>query len=579
MHQPLLILFKRLWAHISPRRRTQFLLLLILTIVCSFAEVLTLGAVIPFISILTQPDIVFNYPFIGEIINQLVIKTGAELSLILTIGFIIAAIIAGSLRLVLLWTSIRLGNAMGSDLSVDLFRRTLYQDYSIHISRNSSEIVSAIVLKVTITTSVMIALVAIITSSIIFIAIMGTILIIEPIVATIGIFVFGSAYGLVGWIYRNRLKSNSCIIADEQTQVIKVLKEGLGSIRDVLLNGSQTLYCNLFSKSIFKLLKTEGENAFILQSPRYFIESLGIVLIVFYALYLSAQTGGIIAALPFLAVLAIGIQRLLPLMQQIYSQWAEIISSQVAFSEVLSLLNQPLPIELTLSPKVPIILKHDITFKNISFKYTEESNLILDNINFKIDKGDRVGFIGKTGSGKSTTLDLLMGMINPTKGQILVDGLPVLQDQKRAWQAAIATVPQNIFITDTTIAENIAFGVPLDEIDFKRVEIVSKQANISKYIESMPLRYSSMIGERGVRLSGGQKQRIGIARALYKNASVLIFDEGTSALDNETEKAVMSSIEGLSKSLTIIIIAHRLTTLKNCNKTIEISDGRIKNVI
>jgi ATP-binding cassette subfamily B protein len=220
-----------------------------------------------------------------------------------------------------------------------------------------------------------------------------------------------------------------------------------------------------------------------------------------------------------------------------------------------------------------------IGFEDVSFSYGGDSNLVLKGLNFNVKKGSRLGIIGSTGSGKSTVLDLLMGLITQTEGILRIDGKAITSAQDRAsWQRTVAHVPQSIFLSDASVAENIAFGIPVDEIDFKRVREAAQGAQIADFIESRPAGYDVFVGERGVRLSGGQRQRIGIARALYKNASVLVFDEATSALDNETEQAVMRTIEGLSKNLTMVIIAHRLTTLKSCNQILELNSGVVSRV-
>ena len=204
--------------------------------------------------------------------------------------------------------------------------------------------------------------------------------------------------------------------------------------------------------------------------------------------------------------------------------------------------------------------------------------LVLNNLNLTIQKGSRIGFIGVTGSGKSTLLDIIMGLLQPTEGTIEIDALPLTTSNNRAWQAHIAHVPQAIFLADSTIEDNIAFGVPKDKIDKTRVKQAARQAQVADIIESWPKKYQTYVGERGIRLSGGQRQRIGIARALYKQADVIIFDEATSALDNETEQAVMHAIESLGDNLTILIIAHRLTTLKKCTQIVEMGDGGIKRI-
>lgn len=571
----LLALLVCLFKHINHRRRYQFLLLLGLTLISSFAEVVSLGAVVPFIGILTQPEQVFNAPLMSGIIQGLGITTSADLVLPLTIMFGVAAVVAGGLRLLLLWVSIRLANATGADLSIDVYFRTLYQPYSVHVARSSSEIISGITQKVAAASSVLISLVTVVTSAALFVAILVTLLAIDPLVASVALVTFGFAYIVIAWKTRHRLARNSEYIAQEQTQVVKALQEGLGAIRDVLLDGTQAVYCDVYRKAIQKLQKATGENRYINQAPRYGMEALAMVLIAALAYILSFQEGGVGAALPVLGALALGAQRLLPLLQQLYGNWAVVTGSQAALTDVLVLLEQPLPdYDYGLDPK-PLSIQSEIRFDNVYFKYDNEGPWVLNGINLVIPKGSRTGFVGSTGSGKSTILDLLMSLLDPTKGKILLDGQPINNTFRQAWQRAIVHVPQSIFLADTTIAENIAFGVPTELIDFERVRQAADQAQIADFIESRPEGYGALVGERGICLSGGQRQRIGIARALYKQAAVLIFDEATSALDSITEKAVMNAIENLNRELTILIIAHRLTTLEHCDSIVQLENGKI----
>lgn len=571
----IIALLVQLYSHISSRRRRQFALLLGLTILSSFAEVVSLSAVLPFIGILTQPEKVFASPALAGIVQAIGITSGAELVLPLTIGFAVAALVAGALRLLLLWVSIRLSNATGADLSIEVYRRTLYQPYSVHVARSSSEIISGITQKVGTATGVLISVVTVITSTALFVAIMATLLAVDPIVAIIAALSFGSAYGVIAWLTRRRLVYNSQCIAQEQTQVVKALQEGLGAIRDVLLDGTQRVYCNVYRKAILQLQRASGENTFINQAPRYAMEALGMALIAAFVLALSHRPGGVAAALPILGMLALGAQRLLPLMQQLYGNWSVVAGSKAALADVLALLDQPLPAEANQPEPEPLALKDAISFDNVRFHYGSHGPWVLDGVNLVIPKGARIGFVGSTGSGKSTALDLLMKLLEPTQGKILVDGQPLSRELQRAWQRTIAHVPQNIFLADTTVAENIAFGIPPDQIDYERVHKAAEQARIAEFIESRPDGYSAIVGERGVRLSGGQRQRIGIARALYKQAYVLIFDEATSALDNNTELAVMEAIENLDRDLTILIIAHRYTTLRNCDMIVQLEQGKM----
>lgn len=575
MNHSLTTLFKDLWSHISKSRKVQFLLLLILTVFASIAEVISLGAILPFIGILTQPEQVFESPWLSEFISFFGIQSGQELVLPLTVAFGLSAIIAGSLRLLLLWLSIKLSNATGADLSIEVYERTLYQPFSVHLERSSSEIISGITQKVTAATGVLLAVTAVITSSLLFTSIMTTMLIVDPAVTIIAGLTFGVAYLTVVFFTSSRFELNSRSIATQQTQVVKALQEGLGAIRDVILDATQLVYTNIYRKAILFLMKANGENRFMNQAPRYAMESLGMVLIAIFVLALTNRPGGITSALPLLGMLALGAQRLLPLMQQIYGNWSVVAGSHAALNDVVNLLNQPFPSSHYKEESKPINIENSFSLKNIRFRYNDDTPWVLDDISLEIQKGSRIGLIGATGSGKSTTLDLIMGLLEPSEGSLIVDNTVIDDSLIRSWRQTVAHVPQSIFLADSSIAENIAFGVLPEQIDMDRVKKAASKAMISDFIESRKYNYNEIVGERGVRLSGGQRQRIGIARALYKKANIIIFDEATSALDNETEEIVMEAIRNLGNDLTLIIVAHRLTTLKDCTKIIELQDGKI----
>jgi ATP-binding cassette subfamily B protein len=317
---------------------------------------------------------------------------------------------------------------------------------------------------------------------------------------------------------------------------------------------------------------------FLSQSPRYGIEAFGMILIVVLAYSIAQEAGGLIKSIPMLGALALCAQRTLPVLQQAYSSWTSIRINQASLQDTLDLLDQPLPSYAFQLATQQLPFNHSISLKQLDFRYSQQTPYVLKQINLTIAKGSRVAIIGTTGSGKSTLLDIVMGLLQPTGGVLIIDDEIVTSVNQRSWQAHIAHVPQAIFLADSTIEENIAFGVPKNQIDHRRVRQAAQQAQLTESIQKWPDKYQTYVGERGVRLSGGQRQRIGIARALYKQADVIIFDEATSALDNETEQAVMQSIESLSKDLTILIIAHRLTTIKNCTQIIELGEGVIKKI-
>ena len=569
-------LLTRFWHHLHRRRQRQFGLLLGLMLVSAFAEVVSLGAVLPFLGILTAPDKLFDQPLVSDMAKTWGIATADQLVLPITVAFAVAALMSGAIRIFLLGVMTRLAVVSGADLSIEVYRRTLYQPYRVHVARNSSETISGITSKVDITIfGVLLPLLTLISSIVLLVAVTAALIIIDPTVALVATIAFGASYGLITWLTRRRLQRNSQRIAYEQTQVIKALQEGLGGIRDVLLDGTQSVYCDIYRQADHPKRRAHGNNIFIGGSPRFAMEALGVVLIAALAYVLSRQAGGVASALPALGALALGAQRLLPALQQTYAAWASIVGSQASLAGTIELLDQRMPEDALLTTSSPLSFRDDIRFSGVRFRYTSDGPWVLDGLNLTIPKGARVGFVGSTGSGKSTTLDVLMGLLSPSEGELLVDGQPISGNRVRAWQRTIAHVPQSIFLADATLSENIAFGVPRDDIDMNRVQQAARQAQIADFIESRSDGYSVLVGERGIRLSGGQRQRIGIARALYKQASVLVFDEATSALDNATEQSVMDAIEGLNRDLTILLIAHRLTTVRRCDFIVELEHGRV----
>ncbi|MFM1755357.1 MAG: hypothetical protein RL621_261 [Bacteroidota bacterium] len=573
------IIIKELWSFINARRRKQFFFLFLIMLLASFSEILSIGAVLPFLSVLTNPEHIFRITILQPIIQFLNVNKPEDLFLPVTILFASMAIAAGSMRLLLLWSSTKLSFLTGADFGIDIYRRTLYQDYLTHCSRNSSEIINGITVKSNaVIYGVILPALGFMSSSIILIGILLFLIIVNPVVACLAFSGFGLIYLMIIWLTRKQLKANSKKIAEESTLVIKSLQEGLGGIRDVLIDGSQEVYCQIYRNADFFMRRSQGNNLFISQSPRYAMEALGMVLIALLAYSFQGESNGIVKVIPILGALALGAQRLLPILQQIYSSWSTIQSNQASLKDVLELLKQPLPAYANQNFSDKFSFNSFIKLKQIDFRYGSTTPKVLNQINLTIQKGDRVGFIGATGSGKSTLLDIIMGLLQPTKGSIKVDNEFISTKNQHLWQKHIAHVPQSIYLSDSSIEENIAFGVPKEKIDFNRVKESAEQAQIKDMIEGLPQKYRTLVGERGVRLSGGQRQRIGIARALYKKADVIIFDEATSALDSETESAVMNAIENLSKKLTILIIAHRLSTLKNCSYIVELKDGAVKKI-
>jgi ATP-binding cassette subfamily B protein len=547
-------------------------------ILSSLAEFFSISAIMPFLGVLIAPEKVYNLPQLSFLFDFLGIKSSSEIliPIILMFGFLV--LIANCMRMLVVWAGIRLSSSLGADLSLNIYCRTLYQPYLVHISRSSSEVINVVTNQVNYAVLTITMVINLVSSAIMLASITLAIILIDPLMASIAFGGFGLIYLLVIQLMSVQVKNAGQQIATESTRVIKVLQEGLGGIRDILLDGTQATYLSIFHRADTRARRAQGNIEIISFSPRYGVETIALLFILGIAYFLTANEAGIGGSIPILGALALGAQRMLPILQLAYVSITGIRGNKYTLKATLDMLDQPLPPSFSTHAKEGLTFNSELRLFDLAFKYSPQSNWILKNLNLTIPKGSRIGFIGKTGSGKSTLLDLIMGLLEPTEGLIKVDGIVINDTNRMLWQRRIAHVPQSIYLSDNSIEENIAFGIPKQEIDFELLKRCAAQAHIADLIEGWPLQYQTHVGERGVRLSGGQRQRIGIARALYKKADVIIFDEATSALDNETEEAVIKAIEGLGNNLTILIIAHRLTTLRGCTQVVELDQGSISKI-
>lgn len=573
-------LLLQLWGHLGRRRRVQLGVLLLVMLASSVAEVVSLAAVLPFLAVLANPEGLWNQPLVQQWAPRLGIASAQELLLPITVAFAVASLTVGAIRLLNLWLNGRLAAAIGSDLSCEAYRRTLYQPYPVHLARNSSELIASISTDVNrVIYQVLNPLLLLLSSGLIALGLVLALLAIDWAIAVGTGLVVGLVYVVAMAASRRPLQVMGQRQVVLNRQLIQALQEGLGAIRDVLLDGTQAFYADAYHRADQPLRRTGADASFLSTYPRLVLEPVGMALIAVMGLLLVRQ-GGVARALPLLGALSLGAQRLLPVVQKVYEGWAQSRSAKDSLANVLRLIAQPLSSGQSQGRGQPLALLQGIRFDAVHFAYGAELPEVLRGIDLEIRRGERVGIIGSTGSGKSTTLDLLMGLLLPTSGRILVDADdlhdPEHPERLSAWRSTIAHVPQSIYLADSSIAENIAFGLPRDQINMARVRQAAEQAQIAGFIESSTAGYSSFVGERAIRLSGGQRQRIGIARALYKQAQVLVFDEATSALDNETEAAVMEAIEGLSKKLTIVMIAHRLCTVQRCDRVIRLDEGAVR---
>lgn len=567
---------RTLFGHLTSRRRKQLVLVLLLMLGGAVAELMALGAIMPFLTLMANPGSASSLPFLKDLVSALGWKNPDSLLLPATLLFVFAALFAGAFRILMIWASQKFIFRVGYDLSVDVYRRTLYQPYNYHVSKNSGELIAGIHKVQTVIGGVLSPIMHIVMSLILTIFILSALIVIDAKVALTAAGGFALIYLGITYATRKRLFANSQVIAETQNERIKTLQEGYGGVRDVIIDQAQPVYVDKFGHVDLIFRDAQMINKFIGEAPVFAIQALALVLIAGLAYSLSLSPGGLISALPVLGALALGAQRLMPMVQLIYQGVTRISGNRHVLWDVLELLELPANhIDLVGSKIEPLPFEHKITLDKIDFRYTDDGPLVLNDVSLTVGKGSRIGLIGKTGSGKSTIIDLVMGLLEPTSGSIKIDENKLTRDNVHRWQTRVAHVPQAIYLSDTSIAENIAFGIPPEDIDIEQVKSAARRAEIAEHIESLRDGYETFIGERGIRLSGGQRQRIGIARALYKEADVLVFDEATSALDSNTEEAVMEAIRSLDENLTIFIIAHRLSTIEHCDKVVRLEAGRI----
>ena len=560
----------------SRRRQRQLGMLLLLMVVSSLSEMVSLGAILPFLRALSNPDELLNSPQWQPLLASVNVESASQLVTGLALAFIATVLAANGLRLLTLNVRTRLSADISSDLSCQIYQNTLRQPYSFHVQHNSSDLMQTLVDDTNrLMVKVLRPLLTLLTDSILAVGLIGSLTLIDARVAISAAVVLGGTYIIIYRLRRSLLKRNSRVVSSAGQRKIKAVQESVGGVRDVLIAHTQDFFQASYKEAEYSFRQGQAANAILSGSPKFIVEAMAMSAIALLALSLG-RDGDFSQVVPILGSFTLGAKRLLPALQAAFASVASIQGARTSLIRVLIALQRPVnPLQMLPPPKDPIWLEKELQLKDIWFRYIDDGDWVLQNLNIDIQAKTTVAFVGSTGSGKSTTADLVLGLLQPQKGAIWVDGRPLEGERLKQWQQGIAHVPQSIFLTDASIAENIAFAVPKDQIDFEQVRKAAHLAQIDEYIQELPAGYDTYVGERGVRLSGGQRQRIGIARALYRQASVIVFDEATSALDNATEKEVMAAINGLSRQFTIILIAHRLSTVEQCDQIFELHKGRV----
>ncbi len=562
-------------AALPKRSRQQLVGLIFLMGATSAAEMASLASLIPFLILLSSNQSVASLTGSAAWIYDFVSMTGQDPVVTTTFLFCFISVITAALRGLLNLMLARVNFGIGHEVGTLIYHHALIQPYAHHVKHNSTETIGAIA-KVDVALVVLLSVLIGLSSGLIALCIIATLLYVNATAAVIAVLGFGASYIAISRMMHKRLLLNGEVINNAMPSRQQLMNESFGSIREIILNQTQSLHKRRFDEVDYALRLAQESNQALMPLPRYLIECIAMVAIAVIGCWFSINGGGIMAALPTLGVLALGGQRLLPLMQQTYQGLAMISGHRAVISDLTELIVAATRKENFAANYVPRIqFNQQIKFDNVAFRFEGSECNVLQSVCFTIPLGARVGIIGPTGSGKSTLLNLLMGLLEPTDGQILIDGQPLLDNKIISWQKNIAHVPQSIFLADATIKENVAVFNSSTLIDEESLADALRRAQLMNLISTLPNGVDTLVGENGVRLSGGQRQRLGIARALYKRASVLILDEATSALDEQTEAEFISSVDGLDRDVTVLMIAHRMSTLSTCDFLLKIESGKV----
>jgi ATP-binding cassette, subfamily B, bacterial PglK len=566
-----------LWNILSKKRKRQYFYILVLSMIMALTEIITIGAVIPFLGFIFEPEKFMGFPIFSKIINSVWFITENNITLVASIFFGLCALTSACIKLITIFCNARYSYVLGSELTALMLSNILLKKYESLVDTNSSDYLNLLTRKSGyLSGNIIFGSIQIISSSIIFLSVMFALLLIDTKATLVsGISIIGIYISLLK-LFQPANNRISISIADKSTLVIKNLREIFGNLIEVKIRNDIEKKSTQHRELDFVVRKAEAMGVFVAQAPRFLVEGLVILLIAISGGMLSTTHNGSFDSMYKLVAIVLAAQRLLPVAQQIYNATTNIKQHAVSFHETLEVLVAK-PVGLESSQKSINFLK-SIRFMDVSYIHNNSEHKTCNNLNFLINKKDNIGIIGETGSGKSTLIELICGLRSPSFGDVVIDDILLDESYLSAWFDLIAVVPQNVFILDETIIKNITLTDDLNNIDWDLVNKIITICNLKKKIDSLEDGFYTYLGENGASFSGGQNQRIGLARALYRNPSLLILDEATSALDRKTEKEVINNLSRAFPDLTCIMVTHRLETLFNCNKIIELDNGKIKNI-
>ena len=572
---------KKLLFLLTPNERKQASLLLLMMIVMAMLDMIGVASILPFIAVLSNPDIIETNIILKKMFeasNIFGVENSHQFLFFLGILVFLTLVISLFFKAFTNYVQLRFVQMREYTIGKRLVEGYLHQPYSWFSGRNSADLGKNILSEVGhIIGAGMKPLMDLVAQIMVATAIIILLFIIDPkLVITISLFLV-STYGLFFYFIRRYLNRIGKGRLENNLQRFKTVSEAFGASKEVKVGGLEQNYIQVFSKSAQHFARTLASAGVVDQMPRYFLEAIAFGGILLITLYMMTQSGSINNSLPIISLYVFAGYRLMPAVQQIYVSFTKLTFVKPSIDKIYNDIKNLKPFIIN-QDNGTLPLNKSITLKNIHYNYPNTSRTVLKDVSLNISAKTTVGLVGATGSGKTTTIDIILGLLEAQKGTLEVDGQTITKFNSRSWQRNIGYVPQHIYLADDTVAANIAFGVNPKDINHEAVEKASKIANLNEFVlEELPKQYQTTIGERGVRLSGGQRQRIGIARALYHKPQVLILDEATSALDNQTEKAVMDAINNLNKNITIILIAHRLNTVKKCDNIFLLEKGKLKN--
>jgi ABC-type multidrug transport system fused ATPase/permease subunit len=575
--------WKKTWALLETGERRNAWIVLAIIIAGGLSSALMVGSVLPFLSVLAQPRNIETTPALNWAYNTFGFTSVYTFLVALGLTSLVVIIIASAIQLLKTWAVARFAMMRIHSLSSRLMASYLRQPYEFFLNRHSGDMGTRIMTETQQLVNQFLQPAAEVVASIFtIIAIIAILLWAEPLVAVLSFAVLGGVYSLTYWLCRRSLKRLGAVRAQANSARFRVANEALGGIKDLKLLGRERDYLARYDAPSYKMARALTTIQFISIMPKFVLEAIafgGIILLCLILMDPQNLTSGvgIESILPILGLFAFAGQRLMPELSKLYQSLAQIQASSAAVDIVYrDLMLQEDVAELPNAQPVGLGLRQQLNLEAVSYHYPDASHAGVREITLTIAAGEKIGIVGGTGAGKTTLADLILGLLNPTNGRLVIDGVPVTQNNLRAWQQSVGYVPQDIFLTDASLSENIALGVPPKDIDHARVVEAAQIAQIDQFITSdLAEGYETSIGERGVRLSGGQRQRIGIARALYHDADLIVFDEATSALDNLTEREVMSAIDALPDEKTVLMIAHRLSTVQGCDRIVVMEGGRM----